>query len=525
MKSKGWFILIFVLILLVSGCSTETKVSEEAVNDIILDDMAGEQFKLSDQTGKPVYVKFWASWCPVCLQSLPELEQLAADQADFEVITVVSPGHGKEMNTAEFRKWFDNLDSNNFRVLLDEGGKYAQKFGIRAYPTSLFVNESGSVKVLPGDIQNEMIKAIFTSGLLDDEENVDQDNSQDAAVNSSEAGEVSSQPEKIRGAMNTNSENTADIYLAGGCFWGVEAYFEKIEGVREVTVGYANGKTENPSYEDLIYNNSGHAETVHVVYDPTIVSLDEILQYYFRIINPTSVNQQGNDRGVQYRTGIYYVNDADKEVIDARIAIEQKKYEKQIAVEVMPLVRYDLAEDYHQDYLTKNPGGYCHIDLSLADQPLTGEPLINENDYPKPDAKTLKDALTAEQFTVTQNNGTEPSFNNAYWDFFEDGIYVDVVTGEPLFSSQDKFDSECGWPSFSKAIADEVVKYNTDSSYGMLRTEVRSRSGDSHLGHVFGDGPEELGGQRYCINSAAIRFVPLAEMESEGYGYLLTLFH
>jgi len=299
----------------------------------------------------------------------------------------------------------------------------------------------------------------------------------------------------------------------------VEAYFEKIDGVKEVTVGYANGKTENPSYEDLVYNHSGHAETVHVIYDPSRVTLDQLLQYYFRIIDPTSINRQGNDRGVQYRTGIYYVDESDKAVIETRIAMEQKKYDKKIQVEVTPLIRFDLAEDYHQDYLKKNPNGYCHIDLSLAD-----EPLIDETAYPKPSDSAIKGMLTEEQYNVTQYSGTEKPFTNAYWNTFDDGIYVDIVTGEPLFSSLDKFDSDCGWPSFSKPISDEVVNYHTDTSYGMVRTEVRSRSGDSHLGHVFDDGPAESGGQRYCINSAAVRFIPVSKMEAEGYGYLLKLF-
>ena len=312
-------------------------------------------------------------------------------------------------------------------------------------------------------------------------------------------------------------KTTAEIYLAGGCFWGVEAYFEMIPGVEFVTAGYANGKTENPSYEDLLYRDTGHAETVHVVYDPRIMPLDILLQYYFRIIDPTSLNKQGNDMGTQYRTGIYYTNDNELPVIEKELAKLQKEYQKPLQIEVKLLVRYDLAEEYHQDYLAKNPGGYCHIDLSLA------EDLIIPV-YEKPDARTISDKLTEEQFNVTQKNGTEPPFANEYWDFFEEGIYVDVVTGEPLFSSLDKFESGCGWPSFSQPIKDEVIVDKVDNSFNMTRTEVRSRSGDSHLGHVFEDGPKELGGLRYCINSAAIRFIPRDKLTEEGYGYLLGLF-
>ncbi len=516
MKNKKFAFLFWmlILILIISGCSGSSK-SGENPNEIDLVDLDGQRFKLSEQLGKKVYIKFWASWCPICLEGLPELEKLASESNDFEVVTIVSPGLGKEMDTNEFREWFAGLENNHFRVLLDEGGKIATKYGVHGYPTSFFVSANGTIKVFPGEIKNEMVKAIFKSNLLDGESDPVQENMQ----KEQEEMEPNSGNDAIRGSANSQPSAEAEIYLAGGCFWGVEAYFEKIDGVKEVTVGYANGKTENPSYEDLVYNHSGHAETVHVIYDPSRVTLDQLLQYYFRIIDPTSINRQGNDRGVQYRTGIYYVDESDKAVIETRIAMEQKKYDKKIQVEVTPLIRFDLAEDYHQDYLKKNPNGYCHIDLSLAD-----EPLIDETAYPKPSDSAIKGMLTEEQYNVTQYSGTEKPFTNAYWNTFDDGIYVDIVTGEPLFSSLDKFDSDCGWPSFSKPISDEVVNYHTDTSYGMVRTEVRSRSGDSHLGHVFDDGPAESGGQRYCINSAAVRFIPVSKMEAEGYGYLLKLF-
>lgn len=311
---------------------------------------------------------------------------------------------------------------------------------------------------------------------------------------------------------NLNPAMFRDIYLAGGCFWGVEAYMARIEGVYDVTSGYANGDTDNPTYEDVLYKETGHAETVHVVYDAFVVDLSALLKYYFRVIDPTSVNKQGNDVGSQYRTGIYYVNTEDEEIIKRFIAAEQLKFKDPIAVEVERLDDFTLAEEYHQDYLEKNPNGYCHIDLDLA-----YEPLIDPRDYPKPSDAVLKKILTEAQYRVTQNNETEYAFSNEYWDLFEPGLYVDVATGEPLFSSRDKYDSACGWPSFTKPIAAEVVTYHEDTSYNMIRTEVRSRAGDSHLGHVFEDGPKERGGKRYCINSASIRFIPLADMANEGY--------
>jgi peptide methionine sulfoxide reductase msrA/msrB len=304
-----------------------------------------------------------------------------------------------------------------------------------------------------------------------------------------------------------------EIYLAGGCFWGVEAFMSRIDGIVDTAAGYANGRTENPKYEDLLYRNSGHAETVRVHYDSGRISLDEVLIYFFRIIDPTSINKQGNDRGTQYRTGVYYQDPRDLPVIQKRFMEVQKAYKKPLAVEVEPLKHFFEAEAYHQDYLDKNPGGYCHIDLSKVN-----EPVVRISRYPKPSAEEIVRQLTPEQYSVTQRNGTEAPFTNPYYENFEKGIYVDVVTGEPLFSSKDKFHSGSGWPSFTKPVADYVVTFREDAAHGMHRTEVRSRSGDSHLGHVFEDGPKDRGGRRYCINSAALRFIPLAEMESSGYG-------
>lgn len=332
--------------------------------------------------------------------------------------------------------------------------------------------------------------------------------------------------------MAVNEEDLHTIYLAGGCFWGIEAYLKKLPGVYKTDVGYANGTTENPTYEQVCSNNTGYAETVMVVYDTTRISTEQILEGFFRVVDPVSVDKQGNDRGNQYRSGIYYVDEADKDTAAAVIAVQQEKYEEEIATEVLPLVTFYLAEDYHQDYLDKNPGGYCHINLNDADKFIEEEglgmtdlsSLIQAENYPVPSDEVLKDTLTDIQYRVTQMNDTERPYSNEYADKFDKGIYVDVVTGEPLFSSEDKFESGCGWPSFSKPIIPEVVTEDTDTQFNMVRTEVRSRAGDSHLGHVFDDGPAKTGGLRYCINSASLRFVPYHDMEAEGYGYLLPLF-
>ena len=319
----------------------------------------------------------------------------------------------------------------------------------------------------------------------------------------------------------TDTDNTKykEIYLAGGCFWGLEAYMEKIPGVSDAVSGYANGNTENPSYEDLVYRNSGHAETVKVTYNPDELSLKTLLQYYLRVVDPTSINKQGNDKGTQYRSGVYYSNEADKQVIEEVLKKEQSKYKSPIVVEVLPLKQFFKAEEYHQNYLKKNPGGYCHIDLNKAN-----EPIIDEDKYKKTSDEELKDKLSDIQYNVALKNDTEYAFSNEYWDNFEKGIYVDITSGEPLFSSTDKFSSGCGWPSFSKPISKELIKYLEDNSFNMHRTEVRSRSADIHLGHVFNDGPKESGGLRYCINSASLRFIPYEKMDEEGYGYLKSLF-
>ncbi len=322
--------------------------------------------------------------------------------------------------------------------------------------------------------------------------------------------------------MDFSNEVQNVIYLAGGCFWGLEHLMQSIPGVIDAKSGYANGTCRaDADYETVCKGDTGFRETVRVEYDPEKISLDALLLAYFYVIDPTVQNQQGNDVGSQYQTGIYYTNDMAKETAQ-RIYDIEKSRRTRFFVEFGPLINFFSAEEYHQNYLEKNPDGYCHI--PLAEIELFSKLKIDPGDYRKPAAESIREKLTAEQYHITQENGTEHAFRNEFWDKFEKGIYVDVVTGEPLFSSTDKFESGCGWPAFSKPIEAPAVVERQDNSHGMSRTEVRSRAGDSHLGHVFQNDPDSPNGVRYCINSAALRFIPYEKMESEGYGYLLSVF-
>jgi peptide methionine sulfoxide reductase msrA/msrB len=288
------------------------------------------------------------------------------------------------------------------------------------------------------------------------------------------------------------------IYLAGGCFWGVEKYIHAIPGVLATCVGYANSTTPTPTYEQVCTGTTRAVEAVKVEFDEQVLDLRDLLWLFFEIIDPLSYNRQGNDVGTQYRTGIYYVDGADAAIAQEALAQLQQHYpERTIAVECAPLASFTMAEDYHQNYLEKNPSGYCHID-----------PAKYQNIEQRLQRAAAIRKLDPLAYAVTQQNATEPPFDNAYDDNFEPGVYVDVITGEPLFSSADKFDSGCGWPAFTRPISPELVEKRSDTSFGRQRTEVRSSSSDSHLGHVFTDGPADRGGLRYCINSAALRFIP-----------------
>lgn len=340
---------------------------------------------------------------------------------------------------------------------------------------------------------------------------------------------------KKEDTMNVQAEETAVATFAGGCFWCVESDFEKVDGVLEAISGYTGGHSENPTYEEVSSGATGHAEAVQVIYDPRRLSYRELLDVFWRHIDPTDVSGQFVDRGSQYRSAIFYHDEEQRRLAEAsKRALEQSgPFKKPIATDIVKFTTFYKAEEYHQDFYKKQSIRYRNyrsgsgrdtfLKKSWKDAYACPVRAPGSDCYAKPSDEALRERLTPLQYEVTQREGTEQAFDNEYWNNKKAGIYVDVVSGEPLFSSLDKYDSNTGWPSFTRPLEPDNIVEQEDRTLFMLRTEVRSRRGDSHLGHVFPDGPAPTG-MRYCLNSAALRFIPLEDLEKEGYGEYRRLF-